>query len=240
MSVGERRHASVRDAPRRAAAADDRVRVFLVDDHELVRRGLRSLLEAESDLVVVGEADTAEQARQGLRRCAADVAVVDGRLPDGHGVEICREITAHATAQGDRPSTRTLMLTSYEDDEAMLAAVVAGASGYLLKQTGELGLVEAVRRVAAGESLLEPALVARAMTWEQERNSRVSGITRLTRREREVLELLADGHSNRQIAARLVLSEKTVKNHVTGVLAKLGLQRRTQAAAMIARRRAEG
>lgn len=222
------------------AEADERVRVYLVDDHELVRRGLRSLLAEEPDLVVVGEADTLEGARRGVRACAPDVVVVDGRLPDGHGVEICREVAAGSPATADARRPRALMLTSYEDEDAMLAAVVAGASGYLLKQTGELNLVEAVRRVAAGESLFDPDLVARAISWDEERAGEVSGLTRLTRREREVLELIADGLSNRQIATALVLSDKTVKNHVTGVLAKLGLERRTQAATLVARRRAEG
>jgi DNA-binding NarL/FixJ family response regulator len=204
------------------------IRVFLLDDHEVVRRGLRELLEAEDDLEVVGEAGTAEEAYGRIPATSPDVAVLDVRLPDGDGVEVCREV------RSKRPEIHCIMLTSFADDEAVYAAIMAGASGYLLKQVRGTDLVDAVRRVGQGESLLDPAVTARVL----ERIRHGSGddeLAALTEQERRILDLIAEGLTNRQIGDRLFLAEKTVKNYVSNVLAKLGMSRRTEAAVYAAR-----
>ncbi len=200
------------------------LRVALVDDHEIVRRGLRELLEA-SGVEVVGEAGTAAEAVRRMPALRPDVVLLDMQLPDGSGVEVCRELRAML------PDTRVLVLTSYDDDEALFASVLAGASGYLLKQVRGADLVNSVERVAAGQSLLGPEVTARVL--ERLRSpglQRDSRLAALTDQERRVLDLVAEGLTNRQVGVRLGLAEKTVKNHVSGVLAKLGLGSRTQAA----------
>jgi len=208
---------------------DVTVRVFLLDDHEVVRRGIRDLLEAEDDLEVVGEAGTVEEAVGRILATSPDVCVLDVRLPDGTGVEVCREVRER------RPELACLMLTSFSDDEALLEAVLAGASGYLLKQVRGSDLVDAVRRVAAGESLLDPALTATLLRRIREGTGEDERLGALTEQERKVLHLLAEGRTNRQIADELFLAEKTVKNYVSNLLAKLGMSRRTEAAVWAAR-----
>jgi DNA-binding NarL/FixJ family response regulator len=204
-------------------------RLFLLDDHEIVRRGVRDLLEAEPDLEVVGEAATAAQALERVPLCTPDLAVLDVQLPDGNGVEVCREL------RSANPELRCVMLTSFTDDEALLDAVVAGADGYLLKDVRGADIVESVRRVAAGASLLDPALVQRArerLRRGAEEDERLRG---LTPQEHRILTLLADGRTNRQIAEEMYLAEKTVKNYVSNLLAKMGMSRRTEAAVYAAR-----
>ena len=203
------------------------LRVFLLDDHEVVRRGLRELIDAEDDLEVVGEADTAETALGRIPPTRPDVAVLDVRLPDGNGVEVCREIRSR------HPEIRCLMLTSFADDEALFGAIVAGASGYVLKQVRGNDLVSSIRRVGRGESLLDPALTARVLA--RLRHPPADELDALTGQERRILELLTEGLTNRQIAERLFLAEKTVKNYVSHLLAKLGMSRRAEAAAFGAR-----
>jgi len=204
-------------------------RVFLLDDHEIVRRGLRDLLEAEGDLRVVGEAGTVEEALRRIPPTRPDVAVLDVRLPDGNGVEVCREIRA------SRPEISCLMLTSFADDEALFNAIMAGAAGYVLKQIVGSDLVGAVRKVAAGQSLLDPAVTARVLERLRHPTEEDSRLSRLTDQERNILDLVAEGLTNRQIAARMCLAEKTVKNYVSNMLAKLGMARRTEAAVFAAR-----
>jgi DNA-binding NarL/FixJ family response regulator len=209
------------------------VRVFLLDDHEIVRRGLRDLLEAEDDITVVGEAGTADEARRRIPATQPDVAVLDVRLPDGDGVEVCRDF------RSDHPEVACLMLTSFADDEALLAAVMAGASGYVLKQVKGHDLVEDIRRVAAGESLLDPAVTARVMERVQagpDGEDDDADIASLTPQERRILALIGEGLTNRQIGEEMHLAEKTVKNYVSNLFAKLGMSRRSQAAAFAARR----
>ncbi len=221
------------------------VRVFVLDDHELVRRGLADLLSAVPGVELVGEAGTAAQALRRIPAVRPHVAVLDARLPDGSGIDVCREI------RSSHPDVHCLILTSYDDDEALLAAVLAGASGYLLKQIGGPSLVDSIRRVANGKSLLDPAVTAALLTRlrrpdphgsdphrpDPHRPDPHSATGGLTEREQEVLDLIADGCTNRQIAERLFLAEKTVKNYVSALLAKLGMQRRTQAAVYGAERR---
>jgi DNA-binding NarL/FixJ family response regulator len=204
-------------------------RVFLLDDHEVVRRGLRDLLEGEDDLEVVGEASTADEALARIPSTRPDVAILDVRLGDGgDGVEVCREIRSR------HPEVRCLMLTSFADDEALFAAIMAGAAGYVLKQVRGNDLLNAVRRVGRGESLLDPALTGRVLERlraEPEKDE----LAGLTDQERRILELIAEGHTNRQIAEAIFLAEKTVKNYVSNLLAKLGMSRRSEAAAYAAR-----
>ena len=200
------------------------VRLFLLDDHELVRRGLRDLLEQEPDLQVVGESGSAKEATRRIPALRPDVAILDGRLTDGSGVEVCRDI------RSIDPSIRALMLTSYDDDEALFAAIMAGADGYLLKQIGGGDLVDAVRRVAAGQSLLDPAVTRRVIDRLRQGPAQPTELAELTDQERRVLELVAEGLTNKQIADAMILAEKTIKNYVSSVLSKLGLERRTQAA----------
>ncbi|GAA2665460.1 MULTISPECIES: response regulator transcription factor [Actinosynnema] len=205
------------------------IRVLLVDDHEVVRRGLRELLEDEADLKVVAEAGSVREAVVRAQASKPDVAVVDMRLPDGNGVELCGRLQ-------DLPGgPRCLVLTAFEDDEALVGAITAGASGYLLKQVRGQDLVHAVREVAAGRSLLDPVTTSRVLE-RMRKPQEPDELATLTEQERRVLSLIGEGLSNRQIAERLFVAEKTVKNHVTAVLSKLGMERRTQAAAWVARR----
>ncbi len=205
------------------------LRVFLLDDHAVVRTGLRSLLEATDDIVIAGEAGTVAEALARIPSTHPDVAILDVRLPDGSGVEVCREIRSNS------PEIACVMLTSYADDEALFAAIMAGAAGYVLKQVEGRDLVDDVRRVAAGQSLLDPVLTERVLARLREGPKEDSRLASLTRQERRILDLIADGQTNRQIASALFLAEKTVKNYVSNVLAKLGMERRTQAATYAAR-----
>ncbi len=213
------------------------LRVFLLDDHEIVRRGVRELLEAEGDLEVVGEAGTAEQALTRIPATNPEVAVLDVRLPDGDGIEVCREIRAC------NPDVQCLMLTSFADDEALFTAIMAGAAGYVLKQVRGNELVDAVRRVGRGESLLDPAVTRRVLERLRTKPEE-DDLALLTEQERKILDLIAEGNTNRQIGEKLFLAEKTVKNYVSNLLAKLGMSRRTEAAVyaarMAERRRREG
>jgi DNA-binding NarL/FixJ family response regulator len=203
-------------------------RIFLLDDHEIVRRGLRELLEAEDDLEVVGEAGTAAEALARIPATRPDVAVLDVRLPDGDGVSVCREVRSQDAA------VRCLMLTSFSDDEALFSAIMAGASGYVLKQVRGTDLVDAVRRVGRGESLIDPSLTSRVL--ERLRGGDDDDLTRqLSPQERTLLDLLAEGLTNRQIGERMFLAEKTVKNYVSNLLGKLNMGRRTEAAVYAAR-----
>ena len=203
-----------------------RIRLFLLDDHEIVRRGLRDLFEAEDDLEVVGDVGSAQEAIRITPALRPDVAVLDARLPDGSGIDVCRAIRSR------NPEIRAIILTSYDDDEALFAAIMAGASGYVLKQVRSVDLVDTVRRVAAGQSLLDPAVTARVLERLRSPEPEVDELASLTEREREILALIAEGLTNRQIGQRLYLAEKTVKNYVSSLLAKLGLERRTQAAVL--------
>jgi DNA-binding NarL/FixJ family response regulator len=202
----------------------DCITVFLLDDHEIVRRGIRDLLEAEGDIRVVGEASTADQAVGRVHALDPDVAVLDVRLEEGNGIEACRDIRSL------HPRTACLILTSFADDEALFQAILAGAAGYLLKQIRTNDLVDAVRRVAAGQNLLDPKVTARVLERLRTGGPQDELLARLTEQERKVLELVAEGLTNRQIGDRLHLAEKTVKNYVTSVLSKLGMTRRTEAA----------
>jgi two-component system response regulator DevR len=211
------------------AAVSGGITVFLLDDHEIVRRGVRDLLDAEPDLTVVGEASTEDEAIRRIQALDPDVAVLDVRLESGDGISACREIRSRY------PRTACLMLTSFSDDEALFQAIMAGASGYVLKQIRSADLVVAVRRVAAGEQLLDPALTAEVLARLRQGPEEDELIARLSSQERQVLALLAEGLTNRQIADRMYLAEKTVKNYVTSLLAKMGMARRTEAAVYAAR-----
>ncbi len=212
-----------------ATPLPDPIRVFLLDDHELVRRGLRELLEGEGDIVVVGESGSAVEAARRIPALRPDVAILDGRLPDGSGVDVCREVRSFD------PRIRALILTSYDDDDALFAAIMAGAAGYVLKQVRGADLVSTVRRVAAGQSMLDPQVTAQVL----ERVRRGPPVDRelegLTGQEQRILELIGEGMTNRQIAESMFLAEKTVKNYVSSLLAKLGLSSRTQAAIFAAK-----
>jgi two-component system response regulator DevR len=205
------------------------LRVFLLDDHEVVRAGLRSLLESEGDVEVVGEAGTAADALARIPAVRPNVAVLDVRLPDGSGVEVCREVRSR------HPEVACVMLTSYADDEALFAAIMAGAAGYVLKQVGGSDLVDKLRRVGKGQSLLDPALTQRVLERVQQGPRRDERLERLTPQELRILDLIAEGRTNRQIGEEMYLAEKTVKNYVSNLLAKLGMERRTQAATFAAR-----
>ncbi|MFD7502199.1 response regulator [Streptomyces sp. NPDC059850] len=206
------------------------IRVFLLDDHEVVRRGLHDLLDAEPDIEVVGDAGTVDHALARGPALRPDVAILDVRLPDGDGITVCRELRSRM------PGLACLMLTSFDDDDALLDAIMAGAAGYVLKQIKGSDLVSAVRTVASGQSMLDPATTARLMrslrgdTAPQE--PRDEALAGLSPREGEILALIGEGLTNRQIGKRLFLSEKTVKNHISRLLAKLGVERRIQAAVL--------
>jgi len=205
------------------------IRVFLLDDHEIVRRGVRELLESTGTMTVVGEAGTAEEAYGRIPATAPDVAVLDVRLPDGNGVEVCREI------RSKHPEIHCLMLTSYSDDEALFDAIMAGADGYVLKQIKTSDLIDAVTKIAAGESLLDPKLSAKVLDRLRNGEAEDDRLKHLTEQERRILALLAEGLTNRQIADQMFLAEKTVKNYVSNLLAKMGMSRRTEAAVYAAR-----
>jgi DNA-binding NarL/FixJ family response regulator len=209
------------------------IRVFLLDDHELVRRGVRDLLWSHEDISVVGEASTAEEALRDVPLTKPDVAILDVRLRDDPsavtGVEVCRDI------RSSNPSVACIMLTSFADDEAVMASVLAGASGYVLKQIHGSDLVNAVRRVAAGESLLDPSLATKVLERLRTQSAKPDPLAKLTPQERRILEYIAEGKTNRQIGEEMFLAEKTVKNYVSNLLSKLGMERRSQAAAFAAR-----
>ncbi|MFF3373615.1 response regulator [Streptomyces sp. NPDC002680] len=218
---------------------DGKITVFLLDDHEVVRRGVHELLSVEGDIEVVGEAGTAADALVRIPATRPDVAVLDVRLPDGSGVEVCREIRSRDAG------VKCLMLTSYADDEALFDAIMAGASGYVLKAIRGHELLAAVRDVAAGKSLLDPVATARVLERLRSGGSAATGaqgderLANLTDQERRILDLIGEGLTNRAIGERLHLAEKTIKNYVSGLLSKLGMQRRAQAAAYVARMQAE-
>jgi two-component system, NarL family, response regulator DevR len=205
---------------------DDRIRVYLLDDHEIVRQGLRSLLEGAGDIEVVGESGSAVDATHRIPALRPHVAVLDGRLPDGSGIEVCRAVRAVD------PDIKALILTSYDDDEALFAAIMAGAAGYVLKEIKGNDLVSAVRQVAAGNSLIDPALTARVLDRVRNPAGRAPEFAELTEQELKLLAHIAEGLTNRQIGEQMFLAEKTVKNYVSSILAKLGLERRTQAAVL--------
>ncbi|WP_093799987.1 response regulator transcription factor [Streptomyces sp. Wb2n-11] len=214
---------------------DGKITVFLVDDHEVVRRGVHELLTVEDDIEVVGEAGTAAESLVRIVATRPDVAVLDVRLPDGSGVEVCREV------RSQNEDIKCLMLTSFSDDEALFDAIMAGASGYVLKAIRGNELLAAVRDVAAGKSLLDPVATARVL--ERLRSGSAtkddSRLARLTEQERRILDLIGEGLTNRVIGERLHLAEKTIKNYVSSLLSKLGMERRSQAAAYVARKQAE-
>jgi two-component system, NarL family, response regulator DevR len=202
------------------------IRVFLLDDHEVVRQGLRALLESGGDIQVVGESGLAMEAAARIPALRPDVAVLDARLPDGSGIEVCR------TVRGVDPAIKALILTSYDDDEALFAAIMAGAAGYVLKEITGQDLIGAVHQVAAGNSLIDPALTARVLERVRNGPGTAPELAGLTEQELKLLALIAEGLTNRQIGERMFLAEKTVKNYVSSILAKLGLERRTQAAVL--------
>ncbi|MFI5585491.1 response regulator [Amycolatopsis sp. NPDC051758] len=213
------------------------ISVFLLDDHELVRTGLKTVFESEEDIQVVGEAATVAEALVRIPQVRPDVAILDVRLPDGQGVEVCREIRSTV-----EPPPACLMLTSYSDDDALFGAIMAGAAGYMLKQVSGRSLVDAVRTVAVGGSLLDATLTASVMNklrGETASSGPDPRYEQLSPQERRVLDLVAEGLTNRQIAERLFLAEKTVKNYVSSVLHKLGVERRTSAAVYVSQRRAD-
>ena len=204
--------------------ADGQIRVFLLDDHEIVRRGIRELLEGEPDIVVVGESGLAEEAARRIPALRPDVAILDARLPDGSGIDVCREIRSRD------PQIKAMILTSYDDDEALFAAIMAGAAGYTLKQVRGNDLVDTVRRVAAGQSTLDPSVTSAVLDRVRNGPPVDKELERLTAQEQRILDLIGEGLTNRQIGERMFLAEKTVKNYVSSMLAKLGLSSRTQAA----------
>ncbi|CND75805.1 response regulator containing a CheY-like receiver domain and an HTH DNA-binding domain [Mycobacterium tuberculosis] len=208
------------------------IRVFLLDDHEVVRRGVAALLSAEDDIEIVGEAGTAEHALARIPAARPDVAVLDVRLPDGDGVSVCREL------RSQMPELACLMLTSFDDEDALFEAVMAGAAGYVLKQIHGSDLVGAVRTVATGQSLLDPRSTARMLQRLRDRQEKQDPLKSLTDQERHIFDLIGEGLTNRQIGERLFLAEKTVKNYISNIFAKLGMSRRTQAAALAAQLKA--
>ncbi len=210
------------------------VRIMLVDDHEVVRMGLRTLLERRPGFTIAAEAGSVAEAIAAAHEFEPDVVIMDIRLPDGTGVEACREI------RGERPDTRVIMLTSYADDEAVYGAIMAGASGYLLKQTRGQNLAEAIERVARGESLLDPAVTDKVLArMRQLARGETDELAALSPQERRILGMIAEGKTNKEIADEIFLSDKTVKNYVSAILSKLNLRRRSEAAAFIAERRAK-
>jgi DNA-binding NarL/FixJ family response regulator len=215
--------------PTPATPGDGKIRVFLMDDHEIVRRGVRDLLETEPDIVVVGEAGTAASALARIPALVPDVAILDVRLPDGDGVSVCRDIRSAL------PQIACLMLTSFSGDDALFDAIMAGAAGYVMKQIRSTDLVSAVRTVAAGGSLLDPDAATKVMARMRDQVAKADPLAGLTPQERKILELIGAGLTNRQIGEQMFLAEKTVKNYVSALFAKLGMERRTQAAAYAAR-----
>ncbi|MFG1852098.1 response regulator transcription factor [Actinomadura geliboluensis] len=213
--------------------AGETIRVFLLDDHEVVRRGVAALLSAEDDIEIVGEAGTADHALARIPAARPDVAVLDVRLPDGDGVSVCREIRSQL------PDLACLMLTSFDDEDALFEAVMAGAAGYVLKQIHGSDLVGAVRTVATGQSLLDPRSTARMLQRLRDRQEKQDPLKALTDQERHIFDLIGEGLTNRQIGERLFLAEKTVKNYISSIFAKLGMSRRTQAAALAAQLKAD-
>jgi DNA-binding NarL/FixJ family response regulator len=205
---------------------DGPIRVFLLDDHEVVRQGLKALLESAGGIEVVGESGSAVEAAARIPATRPHVAVLDARLPDGSGIEVCR------TVRGVDDSIQALILTSYDDDEALFAAIMAGAAGYVLKEIRGSDLVDGIRRVAGGQSLIDPALTAKVLERVRKGPSVAPELAELTDQERKLLGLIAEGLTNRQIGEQMFLAEKTVKNYVSSILAKLGLERRTQAAVL--------
>ncbi|HYJ68839.1 MAG TPA: response regulator transcription factor [Nocardioidaceae bacterium] len=203
---------------------DTKIKVYLLDDHEVVREGIRALLESKPEFEVVGESGLAEEARRRIPALRPDVAVLDARLPDGSGIDVCRDVRSVDS------SIKALILTSYNDDEALFTSIMAGAAGYILKEVGGGALVDAVRRVAAGQSLLDPAVTERVLERLRKGDEQPEELRRLSEQELNVLKLIAEGMTNRQIGEHLHLAEKTVKNYVSSMLSKLGLERRTQAA----------
>ncbi|MEU0267727.1 response regulator transcription factor [Nocardioides sp. NPDC006303] len=210
-------------------SAAEPIRVFLLDDHEVIRRGIKDLLEDEDDIVVVGESGLADEARRRIPALRPDVAILDGRLPDGSGIDVCRDV------RSVDPSIAALILTSFDDDDALFSAIMAGASGYLLKQVRSADLVETVRQVAAGKSMLDPAVTAQVLERIRSGPKTNSAFEHLTDHERRILALIGEGLTNRQIGKEMHLAEKTVKNYVSSLLAKLGLESRTQAAILVTR-----
>jgi DNA-binding NarL/FixJ family response regulator len=204
----------------------DKIRVYLLDDHDVVREGLRFLLESTDDIEVVGESASAVDAAARIPSLRPHVAILDARLPDGSGIEVCRSVRAVD------PTIQALVLTSYDDDEALFAAIMAGAAGYVLKEIRSADLVEAVRQVAAGKSLIDPSLTARVLERVRSGPTVAPELADLTEQEMAFLGHIAEGLTNRQIGERMFLAEKTVKNYVSAILAKLGLERRTQAAVL--------
>jgi DNA-binding NarL/FixJ family response regulator len=212
--------------------SQDTIRVFLMDDHEVVRRGIASLLSEEADIEIVGEAGSAEQALARIPAARPHVAVLDVRVPDGDGVSVCREVRTRM------PEVACLMLTSFSDEEALFDAVMAGAAGYVLKQIHGSDLVGAIRTVASGQSLLDPRSTAQMLQRLRERDARKDPLSTLSDQERQILELIGEGLTNRQIGERMFLAEKTVKNYVSNLFTKLNMSRRTQAAAFVAQLKA--
>nr|WP_141781736.1 response regulator transcription factor [Nocardioides albertanoniae] len=202
------------------------IRVYLLDDHEVVRQGLTTLLDSHDDITVVGQGGTTAQAREDIDRLRPDVCVLDARLPDGSGIEVCREVRAAY------PEMLALILTSYDDDEALFSAIMAGAKGYVLKDIRGNDLVEAIRTVSGGGSLLDPVMTAKVLERMRNPEGESQQVQALTPQEKRLLALIGEGLTNREIAGRMFLAEKTVKNYVSSILAKLGVQRRTQAALM--------
>jgi len=204
--------------------SSDPIKVFLLDDHEIVRRGIRELLESEDDIVVIGESGLAKEAAARIPALRPDVAILDARLPDGSGIDVCREV------RSQDPQIAGLILTSYDDDDALFSAIMAGAAGYILKQVRGNDFVDTVRRVAAGQSMLDPAVTAQVLERLRSGPKNDPSLEQLTNQELRILELIGEGMTNRQIAGSLFLAEKTVKNYVSSLLAKLGLESLTQAA----------
>lgn len=205
-------------------AASEPIRVFLLDDHEIVRRGIKDLLESAGDIVVIGESGLAAEATSRIPALRPDVAILDGRLPDGSGIDVCRDVRSLD------PSINVLILTSYDDDDALFSAIMAGAAGYILKQVRGTDFIETVRRAAAGQSTLDPAVTATVLERLRTGPQVDPAIARLSDQEQRILELIGEGRTNRQIAEAMFLAEKTVKNYVSSLLATLGVENRTQAA----------
>ena len=205
------------------------LRVFLLDDHDIVRKGVRALLESAGDIEIVGEASTVLDAKRLIAELLPGIVVLDTQLPDGSGLDLCRDL------RGLSPDSRVLVLTSDESEESIVAAMHAGAAGYVLKQVEATSLLSAVRTIASGHSLIDPVLARRMINWMEQSSDGPEELAGLTDQQLRILSLLAEGLTNKEIGDRLYLAEKTVKNHVTRILAKLGVQRRTQAALLASR-----